>query len=63
MQVTQSVMIEKDYEEVFASRGEVTVVVPEVNGELTVTHSGNFASRQSYYLKVSIFLEGVDFLR
>lgn len=55
LQVTQVSMIEKDYEEVFSSQGEVTVLVPEVKGELTVYHSGNYASNQSYYLKVRYF--------
>lgn len=51
-------MIEKDYEKVFSSEGEVTVNMPEVKGELTVFHSGRYASRQSYYLRVSYFFVG-----
>ncbi|XP_050693737.1 uncharacterized protein LOC126984229 isoform X3 [Eriocheir sinensis] len=51
LKVTQISIVEKDYEEVFSSRGEVSVLVPEINGSLTVFHSGNYASRQSYNLK------------
>ena len=55
MQVSQSAMVEKDHKEVFSSQGQVMVRVPEVKGDLTICHDGNFASRQFYTLDVSVF--------
>ncbi|XP_045126052.1 uncharacterized protein LOC123513172 isoform X2 [Portunus trituberculatus] len=49
--VIQTVMVEKDYKEVFSSQGHLTVHPPEMTGELSISHDGKFASRQLYNME------------
>lgn len=55
MQVTQRAMVEKDNKEVFSSQGHLTVHVPEMTGELSIFHDGDFASSQLYNMEVRVF--------
>ncbi|KAK3894019.1 hypothetical protein Pcinc_002206 [Petrolisthes cinctipes] len=50
LKVSQDISVERDETEVFKSSGEVKVNVPQVEGRLTLIHSGNMATRQMYKL-------------
>ncbi|XP_071522346.1 uncharacterized protein [Panulirus ornatus] len=51
LKMTHTLIIEKEYQEVLSSSGKVTVLVPKVEGYLTLTHVGSVASSHVYTLE------------